>query len=124
MRNVVATCCHSQQNHMQMIYVMAARGYVCIYQENHECLWYQCYLPHCQCRLIAYQYELEHWISYLDSLRKFDYGPAHASSNHVIPTFAHKNGRILWKSFKVVAEIVIKQLFHGHCIVLQSLLNI
>jgi len=28
------------------------------------------------------QYELENWIYYIDSLVKFDHGPAHASSNH------------------------------------------
>jgi len=68
-----------------------ARGLVRVYQAKHECLWYKCYVPHCLCRLIARQYELEHWIYYIDSSRKFNYGPAHASSNHVIPTFVNKN---------------------------------
>jgi len=32
--------------------------------------------------------ELEHWIY---CLGKFNFGPAHASSNHVLPTFVNKN---------------------------------
>ena len=52
------------------------------YQAKHKCQWYKCYVPHCLCRLIARQYELENWIYYIDSLGKFNYGPAHASSNH------------------------------------------
>ena len=59
-----------------------ARGRVRIYQAKHECLWYKCYVPHCPCRLIARQYEVETRIYYIDSLGKFDYGPAHASRNH------------------------------------------
>ena len=60
----------------------AARGRVRIYQAKHECLWYKCYVPHCPCRLIARQYEVETRIYYIDRLGKFDYGPAHASRNH------------------------------------------
>ena len=59
-----------------------ARGHVRVYQAKHECLRYKCYVPHCPCRLIARQYELENCIYYIDSLGKFDYGPAHASSSH------------------------------------------
>ena len=60
----------------------AAFGLVHIYQAKHECLWYKCYVPHCLCRLIACQYEVEIWIYYIEHLEKFNYGPAHASSNH------------------------------------------
>ena len=60
----------------------AARGRVRIYQAKHECLCYKCYVPHCPCRLIARQYEVEIRIYYIDCLEKFDYGPAHASRNH------------------------------------------
>ena len=63
------------------IYVQA-RGRVHIYQAKHECLWYKCYVPHCPCRLIARQYEVETRIYYIDRLGKFYYGPAHASRNH------------------------------------------
>jgi len=59
-----------------------ALGLVRIYQAKHECLWYKCYVPHCPCRLIACQYEVEIWIYYIDCLEKFDYGPAHSGSNH------------------------------------------
>jgi len=59
-----------------------ARGRVHIYQAKHECLWYKCYVPHCPCRLIARQYEVETRIYYIDCLGKFDYGPVHASRNH------------------------------------------
>ena len=59
-----------------------ARGRVRIYQAKHECLWYKCYVPHCPCRLIARQYEVETRIYYIDRLGKFDYGPVHASRNH------------------------------------------
>ena len=52
------------------------------YQAKHECLWYKRYVPHYSCRLIARQYEVEIRIYYIDRLRKFDYGPAHASRNH------------------------------------------
>ena len=56
---------------------------LCVYnQAKHECLWYKCYVPHCPCRLIARQYEVEIRIYYIDCLGKFDYGPAHASRNH------------------------------------------
>jgi len=34
------------------------------------------------CRLIACQYEVETRIYYIDRLGTFDYGPAHASTNH------------------------------------------
>ena len=59
-----------------------ARGCVRIYQAKHECLWYKCYVPHCPCRLLARQLEVETRIYYIDCLGKFDYGPAHASRNH------------------------------------------
>ena len=36
-----------------------------IYQAKHECLWYKCYVPHCLCRLIARQYEVETKIYYI-----------------------------------------------------------
>ena len=58
-----------------------ARGCVRIYQAKHECLWYKCYVPHCLCRLIARQYEVEIRIYYIDCFGKFDYEPAHASRN-------------------------------------------
>jgi len=58
--------------------------------------------------------KLEHWISYIDSYEKFDYGPVHANSNHVMPTFVNKNRQKLQKFLEA-----IKQLFHGHCIILQ-----
>ena len=48
-----------------------------IYQARHKCLWYKCYVPHCPCRLIACQYEVETRIYYIDRLGKFNYGPAH-----------------------------------------------
>ena len=47
-----------------------------------ECLWYKRYVPHCPCRLIAYQYEVEIRIYYTDCLGKFDNGPTDASRNH------------------------------------------
>ena len=53
-----------------------------IYQAKHSSLWYKCYVPHCPCRLIARQYEVETRIYYIDRLGKFDYGPAHANRNH------------------------------------------
>ena len=46
-------------------------------------------VPHCLCRLIACQYELEHWICYIDRLGKFNYGPAHASGIHGLATYLH-----------------------------------
>ena len=63
---------------------IAARGCVRIYQAKHKCLWYKCYVHvlHCLCRLIACQCKFEKWIYYMDSLWKFDYGPAHASKNY------------------------------------------
>ena len=60
----------------------AALGLVRIYQAKHECLWYKCYVPHCPCRLIARQFEVEIRIYCIDRLGKFDSGPAHASRNH------------------------------------------
>ena len=99
-----------------------AWGRVRTYQTKHECLWYKCYIPHCPCGLIACQYKLVNWIYYKDSLRKFDYGPAHASSNHRYAYVVNKNGWILWKSWKVL--ISIKQLFCDYCIISQSLLGI
>ena len=84
----------------------------CVYiRQKHECLWYKYYVPHCLCRLIARrewlitsQYKLEHLTSYIHSWKKFDYGPAHAGSNHVRPMFINKNGGIQWKLRKVVAS--------------------
>ena len=66
-----------------MVYVILipqARVLCLIYK--HECLWHKCYVPHCPCRLIARQYEVEIRIYNIDRLGKFDYGPAHASRNH------------------------------------------
>ena len=62
----------------------AALGRVRIYQAKHKCLWYKCYVPvpHCPCRLISCQYEVETRIYYIDCLGKFDYWPADASRNH------------------------------------------
>jgi len=57
-----------------------ARGRMRIYQAKHKCLWYKCYVPHCPCRQIARQCEVEIRIYYIDHLGNFDYGPAHASS--------------------------------------------
>ena len=77
---------------------------VLIWQARVLCLWYKCYVPHCLCRLIAhsrwpitshYKLQLGNWIYYIDSLDEFNYGPAHANSNHVIPMFVNKNRRIL-----------------------------
>jgi len=62
-------------------------------QAKHDCLWYKCYVQHCPCRLIAHQYELEHWVYYIDSLGKFDYGPAYASSKQVILCLSTKTGK-------------------------------
>ena len=42
----------------------------------------KCYVPHCPCRLIARQYEVETRIYYIDCLGKFNYGLVHASRNH------------------------------------------
>jgi len=78
-------------------------GRMRIYRAKHECLWYKCYVPHCPCRLIARQYEVQIRIYYIDHLGKFDYGPAHASRNHRYTYVCQqKNGRILWKVWKVL----------------------
>ena len=55
-----------------------------VYQAKHEChyVW-----------TITSQYGLVHRISYIDSLGQFNYGLAHASSNHVILKFVKKMGK-------------------------------
>ena len=69
--------------------LFSPRECVYIYQAKHECLWYKCYVSHCLCSLKAHcrctrPYELEHWISSIDRLRKFDYGQLHAGSNYAL----------------------------------------
>ena len=53
-------------------------------QAKHECLWYKCYVPHCLCRLIASQYKLENWISYIDSLGNLIMGKQLFRSQNII----------------------------------------
>ena len=77
--------------------------YIYIYQAKHLSLWYKCYVPHCLCRLIARQYELEQWIYYIDSLGNFNYGSAHVSSNHVLLTFVNKK----WANPMEIMEVLI-----------------
>ena len=97
---------------------------LCIYQAKHKCLWHKCYVPHCLYRLIARQYKLENWIYYIDSLGKFDYGPAHASSNHCYTYVCQQKLANLMEIVESSYKWLIKQLFRGYCIISQSLLNI
>ena len=92
---------YAQAQGPQALHIIRSPAYTYI-SGRHERLWYKDYVSYCLYRLIARKYELEHWISLLGNLRKFDYGPVHASSNRVIPTFVNKNGWILWKSQKVL----------------------